>query len=204
MYTLQLQLKLISCRSVCYKLSWLLKWNYSCIFLCCCLIPSHHVCVTGIVFLPDSISYLIASNACGHLIQQNSGRCVDRAKKLRGLSEFVQRKEAEILYWDPLEWCFERSKWLFFFFFQNKCIYLFEFEKCLSNFFVVFVPNIPRGQCSPCLYNFNLISQVAICLYWNDRSWNNHDFCESKGLHKKQNFRLKPQMQCKYVGIILK
>lgn len=125
MYTLQLQLKLISCRSVCYKLSWLLKWNYSCIFLCCCLIPSHHVCVTGIVFLPDSISYLIASNACGHLIQQNSGRCVDRAKKLRGLSEFVQRKEAEILYWDPLEWCFERSKWLFFFFFKiSVFIYL--------------------------------------------------------------------------------
>ncbi|XP_036945017.1 synaptic vesicular amine transporter-like isoform X2 [Acanthopagrus latus] len=28
----------------------------------------------GVVFLPDSISYLIASNACGHLIQQNSGR----------------------------------------------------------------------------------------------------------------------------------
>ncbi|XP_073350831.1 synaptic vesicular amine transporter-like isoform X3 [Pagrus major] len=28
----------------------------------------------GVVFLPDSISYLVASNVCGHLIQQNSGR----------------------------------------------------------------------------------------------------------------------------------
>ena len=38
-----------------------------------------------------------------------------KKKKLRGLSEFVQRKEAEILYWDPMVWCFERSKWLIFF-----------------------------------------------------------------------------------------
>lgn len=114
--------------------------------------------------------------------------------------EKKQRYCIETLWNDVLK----EANGFFFFFFQNKCIYLFEFEKCLSNFFVVFVPNIPRGQCSPCLYNFNLISQVAMCLYWNDRSWNNHDFCESKGLHKKQNFRLKPQMQCKYVGIILK
>lgn len=98
MYTLQLQLKSFPVKVFATKYFGFQKWNYSCIFLFCCLIPSHHVFVTGVVFLPDSISYLIASNACGHLIQQNSGRCDDRAKKLRGISVCVQRKEAEILY----------------------------------------------------------------------------------------------------------